>query len=61
MNTWRSMAALLLVLLIVPPAAQAFTLEDLTVPGAPFTAGPLVFRDFDASVLSTISASPNSR
>ncbi len=59
MSTWRSVA-LLLVLLIVPPAAQAFTLEDLTVPGAQFTAGPLVFRDFDASVLSTVSASPNS-
>ena len=50
MNTWRSVA-LLLVLLIVPPAAQAFTLEDLTVPGAQFTAGPLVFSDFTIFLL----------
>lgn len=50
MNTWRSVA-LLLVLLIVPPAAYAFTLEDLNVAGAEFTAGPLVFRDFTISLL----------
>jgi hypothetical protein len=45
MNRWRSLG-LLLVLLTIPPAAQAFTLEDLTVPGAQFAAGPLVFSDF---------------
>jgi hypothetical protein len=50
MNAWRSLA-LLLVLLTVPLAAQAFTLEDLTVPGAQFTAGPLVFSDFTIFLL----------
>jgi hypothetical protein len=59
MNTWRSVA-LLLVLVTVPPTAQAFTLEDLNVAGAEFTAGPLVFRDFTSFLFSTVSASPNS-
>ena len=54
MNRWRSLG-LLLVLLTIPPAALAATLADLTVPGAQFTAGPLVFRDFDIFYLNPTS------
>ena len=53
MNTWRSVA-LLLVLVTVPPTAHAaLTLADLIVPGAKFTAGPLVFSDFATDFIRT--------
>ena len=45
---------LLFMLLTIPLSTQALTLEDLTSPGAQFTAGPLVFRNFAATFVDRI-------